>query len=67
MIRVKKYFFLNLANIWGTSANSLYAAGSGGVIIHYEGNQWTEFMSPSRQDLYGIWGSQDDHILVVVV
>ena len=51
----------------GPISQYLYAAGSGGAVIHYDGTQWTDLISPIKEDIYGIWGSQDNDIYVRTV
>jgi len=46
-----------LTSLWGTSANSIYAAGRLGTIAHYNGSAWSEMSTPTTADFKGIWGS----------
>ena len=57
---------LDLRDIWGTSATNVYAVGEAGVVIRYDGTQWTQQpgISP-RQSLNAIWGSSPTDIFAV--
>lgn len=46
-----------LLSVWGSSERDLWAVGSGGVIMHYEGITWKKVPSGVTDDLYGVWGS----------
>lgn len=35
-----------LSTIWGTSGTNIYAAGYGGVVLHYDGSDWTSVDVP---------------------
>jgi len=54
-----------LLAIWGTDDSNLYAVGSGGTIIHYNGVNWNLEESPTTEDLYSIHGWSADDIYVV--
>lgn len=71
----------SLAQVWGSSANNVYAIGSASdglyspsksfpLLYHYDGTRWTE-SSPSLPDgwtegyLMGIWGSSANDVYVV--
>jgi len=45
--------------LWGESANSIYAVGNGGNILHYDGSAWTKLESGTTVDLQDVWGSSD--------
>ena len=53
-----------LYDIWGSSANNIYAVGYNGTIIHYDGVNWTTVftggVSPAR--LLGVWGTSAGNI-----
>jgi hypothetical protein len=46
----------NAHAIWGASAANVYAVGSAGVIVHYDGMTWTSSTSGTA-DLFGVWGT----------
>ncbi len=51
--------------VWSNSGDDVYAAGYGGVIIHYDGNDIHQTVAPSEASLYDIWGSGADNVLAV--
>lgn len=46
-----------LATVWGTSSNDVWAAGSTGTIVHWDGAAWTAIPSGVQNTFYGLWGS----------
>jgi len=64
-----------LFGVWGTSATNVYAVGSGGLIIDYDGdgdddtvsdNRWDTPTPPiTGNDLYAIWGASANNIYAV--
>ena len=46
-------------DIWGTSSNNIYFAGSYGAIVHYDGSEFTLMETPTDVPLYRIHGSID--------
>jgi uncharacterized protein YjdB len=51
----------NLLAVWGTSANSMYAAGQG--VYHWDGSAWS--LMPGSPEASGIWGASDRDIYTV--
>jgi hypothetical protein len=47
--------------VWGTSDFNVFAGGSGGVIIRYDGGSWERMDTGGSddEDIYGIWGTPD--------
>jgi len=54
-----------LTSVWGASKDDVWAVGSGGSIIHFDGAVWTATPSGHQQTLYGVWGSGPNDIWVV--
>ena len=46
-----------LSDIWGNSADDVFAVGSSGSIFHYDGKVWTAMTTPTSQGLHAVWGS----------
>ncbi|MGA7258864.1 MAG: Ig-like domain repeat protein [Terracidiphilus sp.] len=47
---------LDLAGIWGTDADNVYAVGEQGTILHWDGNTWTPVSGvPTIERLNGVW------------
>jgi hypothetical protein len=61
-----------LFDVWGSSPNDIWAAGTFGVIVHYDGTAWSE-VSLAAQGIFltgawhGIWGSASDRVFFVGV
>ena len=57
--------FPTLWSVWGASPISIYAVGSNGWILHYDGTSWQKH---SREELYpvaGVHGSSADDVVLV--
>ena len=54
-----------LAAVWGTAANDVWAVGSGGTIIHYDGTAWKDSPSGVHNTFFGIWGSGPNDVYAV--
>lgn len=55
-----------LKAIWGTDTNNLYAVGSAGVIIRYNGSAWTSVTGIDiTTELRGIHGTKSSNIVAV--
>ncbi|AKV00196.1 Type IV fimbrial biogenesis protein PilY1 [Labilithrix luteola] len=54
-----------LLAIWGTSNDDVWAVGSGGTIIHYDGTVWAPVPSGVQNTFFDIWGSGPNDIWVV--
>jgi hypothetical protein len=64
-VDTKVSVFYELAAVWGSSASDVWAVGSGGTIIHYDGNNWTPTPSGVPNTFYGVWGSGPNDVYVV--
>jgi hypothetical protein len=54
-----------LRSIWGTSENNVYAVGSSGTILRYNGTAWASVTSGTTNTLNGVWGVDSNHIWAV--
>lgn len=54
-----------LSRIWGSSASDVYCIGYNGLILHYDGQSWSQMDSGTTKDLLGIWGSSSTNVFVV--
>jgi hypothetical protein len=54
-----------LFKVWGASADAVWAVGHRGLILHYDGNAWTEQASGTDLDLISLWGTSAEEILAV--
>ncbi|WP_146651497.1 hypothetical protein [Labilithrix luteola] len=53
-----------LTAVWGTSRSDVWAVGSGGSIIHYDGSAWTQTPTNVPSTLFAIGGSGPHDIWV---
>jgi len=56
-----------LNSIWGNFASDIFAVGSGGTILHYDGNNWSSVASSTTYDLNDVWGSSGSDVFAVGV
>lgn len=54
-----------LFNVWAASKNKVWAVGTNGTIIFYDGNSWTKQFSGTNLQLGGIDGIDEHNIYVV--
>lgn len=55
-----------LKGIWGTSSSNIYAVGSGGVILHYDGTAWSRVTGVAvTENLNAVHGSSASNIVAV--
>ncbi|KYF75341.1 hypothetical protein BE17_15695 [Sorangium cellulosum] len=52
-----------LTGVWGTDASDVFAVGSTGAVLHYDGSSWAEMAPPTGIRLNGIWGHGPDDVL----
>ena len=52
--------------VWGTSQADVWAVGTGGTIVHYDGGtNWAAYDSGTRTDLYDVMGSSSGSVWAV--
>ncbi len=49
-----------LFKVWGRSANDLYVVGRLGIVLHFDGTEWTEVPSNTSRTLFTIHGNDSD-------
>jgi hypothetical protein len=55
-----------LINVWGSSSSDVFAVGTGGTILHYNGSAWSKMTVPSgRHEIDGVWGSSGSDVFAV--
>jgi hypothetical protein len=57
-----------LSGVWGSSASDVFAVGSSGLILHYDGTSWTPMPLQSAgqpEDLRRVWGSSGTDVFAV--
>lgn len=55
----------SLSGVWGSDEHNIFAVGSGGTIIHYDGTHWAPMKSKITKSLQGIWGSSPHDVFAV--
>jgi hypothetical protein len=55
----------HLSAVWGTSSTDAYAVGWSGVILHWDGTDWTEMTSGTSVTLNGVWGTSPSDVYAV--
>jgi hypothetical protein len=56
-----------LNDIWGSSDTNIYAVGSEGLAVHFDGAGWTEMTSGAAVGLLAVWGSAESDVFAVGV
>lgn len=54
-----------LLDVWGSSANDVWAVGSGGTVIHWDGAAWKSVPVASKDTLRGVGGSSANDVWIV--
>ncbi|MBI5481009.1 MAG: hypothetical protein HY906_19275 [Deltaproteobacteria bacterium] len=50
----------NFFDVWGAAPDDIWAVGSAGLVMHWDGTSWTEIQVPLVGDLLGISGVPPD-------
>lgn len=51
--------------IWGSSANDVWAVGSDGLLLNWNGTAWRRFPTPTNSTLLAVWGSSGSNVWAV--
>ena len=54
-----------LFGIWGNSRTDVFAVGSYGTILHYDGSHWSSMNSGTTDHFYRVWGSSGTDVFAV--
>ncbi|MBF0508317.1 MAG: hypothetical protein HQK57_05250 [Deltaproteobacteria bacterium] len=52
----------SLAGIWGSSGTDIFAVGTSGTVLHYDGKLWTAMTSNATKTLNAVWGSSNSNV-----
>jgi hypothetical protein len=57
----------NLQGVWGASSDNVFAVGSPGAILHFDGSTWSWMTVPpgTPSSLREVWGADASHVFVV--
>jgi len=56
---------VSLSDVWGPSANNLFATGQQGVVLRYDGATWRVTQTPTTASLWGVWGTSATNVVAV--
>ena len=62
---VKGNSAITLRDIWGASAQDIFAVGDLGAVLHYDGTQWKSMNSKTGVKLHGVGGSSASDVFAV--
>ncbi|HET6149310.1 MAG TPA: hypothetical protein VFH68_17365 [Polyangia bacterium] len=51
----------DLLDVGGSAANDVWAVGTGGTFMHWDGRRWTRTPSPTRDPITSVWASGVDN------
>jgi hypothetical protein len=54
-----------LDGVWGSNGSDVFAVGSNGTILHYDGTAWSPMSNGTTERLRGVWGSGASDIFAV--
>jgi hypothetical protein len=54
-----------LLAITGFGPHDIFAVGDAGLALRFDGLMWRQLETGSRQELYGLWGQDSQHLLAV--
>ncbi|MFW6125591.1 MAG: glucosyltransferase-I, partial [Chloroflexota bacterium] len=54
-----------LIAVWAFGEDDAFAVGQEGVIIHFDGDEWSDLDSNISEDLAAVWGTDEDQVLAV--
>ncbi|MBX3263130.1 MAG: hypothetical protein KF782_25875 [Labilithrix sp.] len=57
--------FFTLTKVWGSSKTDVWAVGSGGTIIHFDGAKWTATPTGVQNTFFDVWGSGPNDVWAV--
>ncbi len=54
-----------LRSVWGTDANNVWAVGTAGTILKWNGRVWSLQLSNTSNTLYGVWGTDPSNVWAI--
>jgi len=55
----------NLSSVTGSSQTDIWAGGDGGLLLHWDGAQWSQLTTPSARAIDDVWTTLAGDVLVV--
>ena len=54
-----------ILDVWGSGANNVFAVGTRGEILRFNGTTWSTMTSGTSTNLFGVWGAASDDVYAV--
>ena len=54
-----------LNGVWASSRSDAWAVGPGGLVLHFDGSEWSEVASGTSASLFAVWGLAPDDVWAV--
>ncbi len=54
-----------LERVWGSAADDIWAVGGAGLVLHYDGNEWTTVEVGAESQLLGVYGAGASDVWIV--
>jgi hypothetical protein len=51
--------------VWGSSSSDIFAVGTSGTVVHFDGQTWSPMTSGTQQTLHDVWGSSGSDVWAV--
>src|SRR5512136_2582018 len=55
----------DFCGVWGSSSSDIFAVGSLGKIVHYDGSSWQSMSSGTGHLFRGVWGTSSSDVFAV--
>jgi hypothetical protein len=56
---------MDLSSVWGADNSDVFAVGSYGTILHFNGSAWSTMASGTAANLAGVWGASGSDVFAV--
>jgi hypothetical protein len=56
-----------LTGVWGASASLAFAVGTGGIVLRWNGTNWSQMTSPTTATLLEVWGRSATEVYITGV
>lgn len=54
-----------LFKVWGSGPSDVFSVGQSGVILHFDGSEWTQQLAGTASDLISLWGTGPNEVVAV--
>ena len=54
----------DIRGVWGNASDSIWAVGTGGLLLHRDASSWSAIASNTKSDLYAVWGTDASHVWI---